>query len=550
MYAFRLAKRYKKEFSSVVLASFVSLVLNMLCAYIVAQVINAASGKSIYSVPVVIVLTIVIFVVNPFGGYFINKASYKFSQKFMTDFRQLIIESYVNSKDDTVSSDFLNTVNSTTTKLKDMYVMPFLKAIRYVILFVGTSIYLLHINKIVFVLTVVCSLLSLVIPQIFNKKNQMLRGESIGENEKFISRAKEIGDGYETIKSFGIEDRIMNLFKKDNNENQDKLFKANRFAVFHMAFSFFISTLGILAALISATYMAGKGLMTAGEIGAIIQLSNYIISPLMEVPASIISMKSIEPELKRIDEMKSKRLLQSDRLADFKFDNEIVVDDLSYSYGDNKVLCNVSFTLEKGKKYAIVGESGSGKSTLANILLNKLDYSQGSIKFDGTELNTINIDDFYKNISLVSQNVFLFNDTIKNNISLYSNYGTDIIQNSIEKSKLDSVISKLPDKEDTVLGEYGTSLSGGEMQRVSIARALVKDSSFIVMDEATSSLDIKTARAIENTLLSLDQTVLVITHRIDESILKKYDEIFLLQGGTIAEKGNYSDINYFNEVIA
>lgn len=182
--------------------------------------------------------------------------------------------------------------------------------------------------------------------------------------------------------------------------------------------------------------------------------------------------------------------------------------------------------------------------------MRRLDYENGSVKFDDTELKCIDEDDFYSNISLVSQNVFLFNDTLKNNVCLYNDYSQSDFERSIEKSKLNSVIEDLEEKENTVLGEYGTSLSGGEKQRVSISRALIKNSSFVIMDEATSSLDIKTARAIENTLLSLNQTVLVITHRIDESILKKYDKIFLLEDGRITQSGDYSDISYFNEVLS
>lgn len=296
--------------------------------------------------------------------------------------------------------------------------------------------------------------------------------------------------------------------------------------------------------------MSSKGLITAGEIGAIIQLSNYIIDPVTTIPANVISIKSVEMEMKRIDKMIAKKNTNSKEREKFKLDNQISIKDLSFKYGDNEVLKGISLDLEKGKKYAIVGESGSGKSTIANILLRRLDYENGSVKFDDTELKCIDEDDFYSNISLVSQNVFLFNDTLKNNVCLYNDYSQSDFERSIEKSKLNSVIEDLEEKENTVLGEYGTSLSGGEKQRVSISRALIKNSSFVIMDEATSSLDIKTARAIENTLLSLNQTVLVITHRIDESILKKYDKIFLLEDGRITQSGDYSDISYFNEVLS
>lgn len=550
MYVFKLVKSYKKEFIFVVLASIVSLICNLASAYISKELINAAVGKTNFNLWVIVVTIIIISVTKPFGTYLVNKSSYNFAKSFMIDYRKSIIDSYVLNEGEMLSSDFLNTVNQTTTKLKDMFVMPFLKNIRYAILFIGASIYLLYINKIIFLIIVVCSVLPLIIPQIFNKKNQKLRMDSIGENEQFIAKSKEITDGFETIKSFGIEDKIINLFEKLNKTNQKKLFLANRFNVFHMAFSIFISMLGIVSALVTATYLSSKGLITAGEIGAIIQLSNYIVDPVTTIPANVISIKSVEMEMKRIDKMIAKKNADSKVREKFKLDNQISIKNLSFKYGDNEVLKGISLDLEKGKKYAIVGESGSGKSTLANILLRRLDYENGSVKFDDTELKRIDEDDFYSNISLVSQNVFLFNDTLKNNVCLYNDYSQSDFERSIEKSKLNSVIEDLEEKENTVLGEYGTSLSGGEKQRVSISRALIKNSLFVIMDEATSSLDIKTARAIENTLLSLNQTVLVITHRIDESILKKYDKIFLLEDGRITQSGDYSDISYFNEVLS
>lgn len=550
MYEFKLIKTYKKEFVFVVFASIVSLICNLASAYISKELINAAVGKTNFNIWVIVIAIIIISVTKPFGTYLVNKSSYNFAKSFMIDYRKSIIDSYVLNEGEMLSSDFLNTVNQTTTKLKDMFVMPFLKNIRYAILFIGASIYLLYINKIIFLIIVVCSVLPLIIPQIFNKKNQKLRMDSIGENEQFIAKSKEITDGFETIKSFGIEDKIINLFEKLNKTNQKKLFLANRFNVFHMAFSIFISMLGIVSALVTATYLSSKGLITAGEIGAIIQLSNYIVDPVTTIPANVISIKSVEMEMKRIDKMIAKKNADLKVREKFKLDNQISIKNLSFKYGDNEVLKGISLDLEKGKKYAIVGESGSGKSTLANILLRRLDYENGSVKFDDTELKRIDEDDFYSNISLVSQNVFLFNDTLKNNVCLYNDYSQSDFERSIEKSKLDRVIEDLEEKENTVLGEYGTSLSGGEKQRVSISRALIKNSSFVIMDEATSSLDIKTARAIENTLLSLNQTVLVITHRIDESILKKYDKIFLLEDGIITQSGDYSDISYFNEVLS
>lgn len=186
MKGFKLVKSYKKEFILVVLASIVSLICNLAFAYISKELINAAVGKTNFNLWVIVVAIIIISVTKPFGTYLVNKSSYNFAKSFMIDYRKSIIDSYVMNEGEMLSSDFLNTVNQTTTKLKDMFVMPFLKNIRYAILFIGASIYLLYINKIIFLIIVVCSVLPLIIPQIFNKKNQKLRMDSIGENEQFV----------------------------------------------------------------------------------------------------------------------------------------------------------------------------------------------------------------------------------------------------------------------------------------------------------------------------------------------------------------------------
>lgn len=545
MYEFKLVKSYKKEFVLVVLASIVSLICNLASAYISKELINAAVGKTNFNLWVIVVTIIIISVTKPFGTYLVNKSSYNFAKSFMIDYRKSIIDSYVLNEGEMLSSDFLNTVNQTTTKLKDMFVMPFLKNIRYAILFIGASIYLLYINKIIFLLIVVCSVLPLIIPQIFNKKNQTLRMDSIGENEQFIAKSKEITDGFETIKSFGIEDKIINLFEKLNKKNQKKLFLANRFNVFQMVFSFFISMFGIVSALVTATYLSSKGLITAGEIGAIIQLSNYIVDPVTTIPANVISIKSVEMEMKRIDKMIAKKNTNSKEHEKFKLNNQISIKNLSFKYGDNEVLKGISLDLEKGKKYAVVGESGSGKSTLAKILLGRLEDYKGSVKIGQDEIKDINRKSLYSSIVPVNQEVFMFNDTIKENICLYNEFSDDRVEYAIQKSELSKLIDSLPNKLNTIYGENMRDFSGGEKQRISIARCLIRDCDMIILDEATSALDFKNSRLIENTILSLKQTALVITHKLDEKILKKYDEVFVLVGGKIVERGKYEDLTYF-----
>ena len=178
-------------------------------------------------------------------------------------------------------------------------------------------------------------------------------------------------------------------------------------------------------------------------------------------------------------------------------------------------------------------------------MLRSLSGYEGEILFDGMELKNIDQKSFYEGVSPVTQNVFIFNDTIRNNITLYANYSEEEVQSAIENSGLDKVIRDLPDGIDTVIGEYGTDLSGGEKQRISIARCLIKNTKIIVMDEATSSLDKTTARNIEQLLLDLDKTVIVITHRIDSEILSQYERVFVLKEGEFIEEGKWDEINSY-----
>jgi subfamily B ATP-binding cassette protein MsbA len=198
---------------------------------------------------------------------------------------------------------------------------------------------------------------------------------------------------------------------------------------------------------------------------------------------------------------------------------------------------------------ALVGHSGAGKSTILNLLPRFYDPQQGSIKIDGQDISKINLNSLRKNISLVSQDIILFDDTIKKNIAYAKPNATDKeILEACEFAAADEFIKKLPLKFDTLIGENGTRLSGGQKQRISIARAILKESPIILLDEATSSLDADSEEIVQNAILNLtkNKTTLVIAHRL--STIHKADKIFVLKQGQIIDSGNHDFlINNSNE---
>ena len=194
-----------------------------------------------------------------------------------------------------------------------------------------------------------------------------------------------------------------------------------------------------------------------------------------------------------------------------------------------------------GKKYALVGASGSGKTTLMNLLMGAYDSYSGSIAIDGKELREANPDSLYDLISLIGQNVFLFDDTVRRNITMFRDFPADQVQAAVNRSGLGAFISERG--EDYRCGENGVGLSGGERQRVSIARALLRGTPVLLLDEATAALDNQTAFAVTDSILHLDGlTRLVVTHRLEAGLLEQYDKIFVLKDGALREQGGVEEL--------
>ena len=210
---------------------------------------------------------------------------------------------------------------------------------------------------------------------------------------------------------------------------------------------------------------------------------------------------------------------------------------------ERKALDNINITFDKNKKYAIVGESGSGKSTLIKLLMRYYNDYEGKISIDNLNIKNIYSSDLYKNISMIQQNIFMFDDSIKENIRLYSNHDDKDILDACKRSGLDKLLNKLPNGINSLVGENGNKLSGGEKQRIAIARALINNTQILILDESTSALDNETAYNLENSLLNLENlTLITVTHKLIKNILNRYDEIIVMKNGKIIEKGNFEDL--------
>jgi len=344
------------------------------------------------------------------------------------------------------------------------------------------------------------------------------------------------------VRCFRSEKEIQKRFEIDN-ERIEKAKYERRYAEENInLLSTAASVITRLGVFLIGAWMAVSGTeVTPGIVLVFLQLVNFVIYPIERIPQILANRKAAVAIMDKLAETLSEEKEALDELHSCTMEKGIRMKDVTFRYDEKPVLQGVNIQFEAGKKYAIVGGSGSGKTTLLNLLMCTYDNYAGSIQYDGVELREISLDSLFQVVSLVQQNVFVFNDSIYNNVTLYRQFPEQAVQSAMERAGLTEIVRR--HGADYVCGENGNALSGGEKQRISIARALLCQTPVLLMDEATAALDEITANGIMNAILSIeDMTGIVVTHRLDGNILKRYDQIVVLHNGRVEECDTFENL--------
>ncbi|SES81799.1 ABC transporter transmembrane region [Anaerobranca gottschalkii DSM 13577] len=390
------------------------------------------------------------------------------------------------------------------------------------------------------------SLLLLLIIKLFEKKTVELQEKVSNSNEEFSIDIANTFNGLEILKLNNIEDRFLKktLLKIKNLEKrkyQYTVFTEGQARVSNLMGYFVVVSILIYLLNLHSTDMSLTRLIF------MFQLSSNSVWSMVRLLPLLNELKSSVNIYNKITKSDEDILPASSGDKEFSFQSLIEVKDLYFNYEGKEVFRGVSFTIEKGKKYLIKGASGAGKSTLIKLLSKIYDDYQGMITVDGIDYKEINEDSLNQKVGFIYQDVFLFEDTIINNITLYKDYEEEKIVKAIDAAGLKDVINKKALGLNEMILENGKNLSGGERQRISIARAIIKDSEILFVDEGTSSLNEELGRSIENTILSLDSTVIAISHRYYQGITEKYDYVLEIVNGKI---NKYTSEEYFRGEIA
>lgn len=501
--------------------------------------LNSMIFKSIFIVVFIFIFTFL----DSFIGAHYNK---KIMFRLKNDVFSKIIHQNINQFKQMNTGKYMSILNNDLQLIENgLYEGVFL-VIYYVASLLFTVAAMLSKSVSVTIIILFLSIMVFIIPKLISDKIAVKKGKYSTSLENITAFTKDLFTAFEIIKGFNLYERIEKMFKTKN-----YVVEKNK-SEFKIGEGLINSTVQSSTCLIflSAVFVSGiliyEKRLSIGDAIIIVQLTNNIMGPIVVVSPLIARINSSKLIYTKIESILDK---DTDSVAsDYEelppFSNSIDLNNVSFSYDNQQIILdNINLSFLKGKKYSIIGESGSGKSTLVKLLMHYYNNYNGSITIDGINLNSIDSNNLYTQVSMIHQDVVMFDDSIKNNITLFKDIDESKVHKVIKRVGLEDLVNSLGDGLESKVGENGNRLSGGQKQRIAIARALIGNSRVIILDEVTSSLDNETSYMIEKLLLELkDITVISITHKLMGTVLKSYDEIIALKNGSVKEKGSFENL--------
>ena len=543
----QLIKNHQKAFYAFMIFNILVPLTNIAFAYAIKGIIDSGMSQNKEALTqAVLVGAIVIFIYA--GLNFISlRLKNKLVRQIMSRYKNKVFQSILDrdyrdfSKEK--SGKFISVLTENMKKIEQDYLHQYFNISKNLSLMIFSLLAMFIGNWYLTLLVIIASIIPMIISGFIGQKSASLQNSSMIADQKYLAKVKDILAGFLVIKSFNVKEAIGQDYKNESEKLDEIYFIKGKFDVLSNVISQLSGMIVFLVAFGGGMYLVFGGHTTIGSVTAIVQLVNFVVMPLNEIGMGMSKFREGQATLNSF-EVKDVIELQTGKTKEY-FDDVISFSNVDFSYpnAEEKIFNNLSLQIKKGEKIAIVGMSGSGKSTLLNLLLRFYDVTSGYISIDNQDLQAISAESLYNLMTIVQQDVYIFDDTLKANITLSQSFTEDDIKKAVQQSGLESYILENELGLQALCGENGSNLSGGERQRLSIARALIRKTPILLLDEATSSLDNKVTTEIENSILEIqDLTVLVVTHKLDKSMLKKYNRILFMKNGVIVEDGSFDNL--------
>lgn len=473
-----------------------------------------------------------------FNGMAEKCFSAKFSESLRGDLYDGIMRRSILRFEEHDTAEYMSFINSNANTLAQNLSRPVFYLISYGVSALVVLGIMFYYSPLLAAASLVCGALSMILPLRFNKKLEKLIMDKVMKSAALSVQLKEALNGHEVISSFGVLSKLRGRFIKSNTDMMEAEFKMGiTISELENVGQIMDRVTWFITFLIAGT-MAACGDISVGTLVMFISLFGYFSGSVtiyaQLLPLLLSNKENIKMMLGIIDD-DSAEFTGTGRVS---LEDKIEVRDLSFRYKEEVlVLEHLNLIVHKNEKTALIGPSGCGKSTLIRLLTGTYANYSGGIRYDGTELHDVDIETLRGLVTVIHQNTFIFNETVRFNICLGENFSEEALARALRLSGVDCFLSSVEGGLDGDCGENGSHLSGGQRQRIALARALIRNVKVLILDEGVSAIDVATANEIEQALLDMeDLTLLTVTHRIKDGIIGRYDRIMMMKDGMIEEK--------------
>ena len=543
----QLIKNHQKSFYTFMIFNILVPLTNIAFAYSIKGIIDSGMSQNKEALTqAVLVGATVIFIYA--GLNFISlRLRNKLVRQIMSRYKKKVFQSILDRDYRDFSKEklgkFISVLTENMKKIEQDYLHQYFNISKNLSLMIFSLLAMFIGNWFLTLLVIIASIIPMMISGFIGQKSASLQKRAMIADQKYLAKVKDILAGFLVIKSFNVKDAICEDYSHESEKFDEIYFIKGKFDVLANVISQLSGMIVFLVAFGGGMYLVFNGSTTIGSVTAIVQLVNFVVMPLNEIGMGMSKFREGQATLNAF-EVKDVIGLQTGETKEY-FDDVISFSNIDFSYSntEEKIINHLSLKIQKGEKIAIVGMSGSGKSTLLNLLLRFYDVTSGHISIDNQDIQAISAESLYNLMTIVQQDVYIFDDTLRANITLNQTFTDEEIKQAVQQSGLESYVLENESGLQNLCGENGSNLSGGQKQRLSIARALIRKTPILLLDEATSSLDNQVTTEIENSILDIqDLTTLVVTHKLNENILKRYDRILFMKAGVIVEDGSFCDL--------
>lgn len=546
-----IAQFYRGNRAAFIMAALASLMMgmmNLVLSWLMQQVIDAMSG-----LPAALGLGTLAALAAAFLGLIVlvQAIAYHTRPRFMEKamrqykdyaFEKLTRKSIASFKEEATAA-YISALSNDAASIETSYLDKQFSLATNAVMFLGAFAMMLWYNPLLTLAAFALSILPVIASLLAGNRLAAAEKQVSDRNEGFVGALKDSLSGFSVVKSFKAEKAILKLFAISNQAVEAAKCRRRKIATVLGTIGAVAGAAAQLGVFLAGAWLAlSRGHITPGVVLMFVNLMNFVIQPIAEMPDILAGRKAALGLIDKLAQALDLNVRDEGEPIPKRLEKGIRLHGLTFAYGEGQqALSDVSALFEAGKAYAIVGASGSGKSTLLNLLMAAHSDYAGDIYYDDHELRQISSQSLYDLVSIIQQDVFVFNASIRDNITMFSDFPREAVDRAIAQSGLLEMIRERG--EDYLCGENGAGLSGGERQRLSIARSLLRETPVLLVDEATAALDKETAYRVIKAILNLDGlTRIVVTHALEEGLLRQYDRILTLKGGRLIEQGDFETL--------